>query len=106
MKRLPAIGVIVVGVVVAALVLFNSLFSVGSSFEDLTDGFRETVMTDDAIANAKADVAAFGAVAEEFPSVVEGLAPVFGMDAASFRRSLPDRRRCPASSSSSPASSA
>jgi hypothetical protein len=88
MKRLPAIGVIVVGVAVAALVFSNSLFSVGSSFEDLTDGFRDTVMTDEAIAAAQADVAAFGAVSEEFPSVVEGLAPLFQMDAASFQGML------------------
>lgn len=64
-KRLPAFGVLAVGVVVLVVLFANSLFTVGSAFEELTDEFRP-FMTEQAIATAQADVAGLGAVSEEF----------------------------------------
>ena len=64
-KRLPAFGVLAVGVIVLVVLFANSLFTVGPAFEELTDSFRP-IMTDDAIATAQADVAGLGAVSEEF----------------------------------------
>jgi len=87
-KRLAAAGVAIVGIVVIVVALANSLFSVAPAFEDLTDGFRDTVMTDTAIAQAKEDIGALSAVNDEFPSVVAGLAGAFEMDAASFQGML------------------
>jgi hypothetical protein len=87
-KRLAAAGVVIVGVVVIVVALVNNLFSVAPSFEDLTDGFRDTVMTDEAIAQAQQDIGALEAVNAEFPSVVEGLAPVFQTDASGFQEVL------------------
>lgn len=84
-KRLAAAGVALVGVVVIVVAFANSLFSVAPAFEDLTDGFRDNVMTDEAIAQAKQDIGALAAVNDEFPSVVAGLAGVFGTDAAGFQ---------------------
>lgn len=76
-KRLPAFGVLAVGVVVLIVLFANSLFSVGTAFEELTDAFRP-IMTDEAIAAAEADVAGLGAVADEFntqvaPAVAQAL---------------------------------
>jgi len=64
-KRLPAFGVLAIGVIVLIVLFANSLFTVGPAFEELTDSFRP-MMTDEAIATAQADVAGLGAVAEEF----------------------------------------
>lgn len=76
-KRLPAFGVLAIGVVVLIVLFANSLFTVGGAFEELTDAFRP-IMTDDAIATARADVAGLGAVADEFqndvaPAVAQAL---------------------------------
>lgn len=76
-RRLPAFGVLAIGVIVLIVLFANNLFSVGGSFEELTDSFRP-IMTDEAIATAEADVAALGAVSEEFntqvaPAVAEAL---------------------------------
>lgn len=87
-KRLAAAGVVVVGVVVIVVALVNNLFSVAPSFEDLTDGFRDTVMTDEAIAQAQQDIAALEAVNAEFPQVTAGLAPVFETDPEGFQQVL------------------
>ncbi len=68
-KRLPAFGVLAIGVIVL-IVLFNSnLFAVGTAFEELTDAFRP-IMTDESIATAEDDIAGLGAVADEFPTQV------------------------------------
>ncbi len=64
-KRLPAFGVLAIGVIVLVVLFANSLFTVGPAFEELTDSFRP-MMTDEAIATAQADVAGLGAVSEEF----------------------------------------
>lgn len=64
-KRLPAFGVLAVGVIVLVVLFANNLFTVGGAFEELTDAFRP-IMTDEAITTAKADVAGLGAVSEEF----------------------------------------
>jgi hypothetical protein len=76
-KRLPAFGVLAIGVIVLIVLFANNLFTVGTAFEELTDEFRP-IMTDEAIAAAKADVAGLGAVSEEFntqvaPAVAEAL---------------------------------
>lgn len=68
-KRLPAFGVLAIGVIVLIVLFANNLFTVGSAFEELTDAFRP-IMTDEAIATAQADVDGLGAVAEEFTTQV------------------------------------
>jgi hypothetical protein len=76
-KRLPALGVFAIGIIVLFVLFANNLFTVGSAFEDLTDAFRP-IMTTEAISTAQADVAALGAVSDEFanqvaPQVAQGL---------------------------------
>ncbi len=76
-RRLPAFGVLAIGVVVLIVLFANNLFTVGTAFEELTDAFRP-IMTEEAIATAEQDVAGLGAVAAEFqtdaaPSVAEAL---------------------------------
>ncbi|MCP3994070.1 MAG: hypothetical protein GY722_03255 [bacterium] len=68
-KRLPAFGVLAIGVIVLIVLFANNLFTVGSAFEELTDAFRP-IMTDEAIATAEADVAGLGAVSDEFQNDV------------------------------------
>ena len=68
-KRLPAFGVLAIGVVVLIVLFANNLFAVGSAFEELTDAFRP-IMTDEAIATAQADVGGLGAVSDEFQNDV------------------------------------
>ncbi len=68
-KRLPAFGVLAIGVIVLIVLFANNLFTVGTAFEELTDAFRP-IMTDESIATAEADVAGLGAVAEEFQTAV------------------------------------
>jgi hypothetical protein len=91
-KVIAAVGVVAVGVVVLVVALAADLFSVAPAFEDLTDGFRDTVMTDEAIAQAQTDVAALGAVGEEFTTaVVPTLSQQLGMDAAGFNQFMGDQ---------------
>jgi cell division septation protein DedD len=76
-KRLPAFGVLAIGIIVLIVLFANNLFTVGSAFEALTDEFRP-IMTTEAISTAKADVEALGAVSEEFntqvaPAVAQAL---------------------------------
>ncbi len=76
-KRLPAFGVLAIGVVMLIVLFANNLFTVGTAFEELTDDFRP-IMTDEAIATAEADVAGLAAVSEEFntqlgPAIAEAL---------------------------------
>lgn len=68
-KRLPAFGVLAIGVIVLIVLFANNLFTVGTAFEELTDAFRP-IMTDEAIATAQADVAGLGEVANEFQNDV------------------------------------
>jgi hypothetical protein len=68
-KRLPAFGVLAIGVIVLVVLFANSLFTVGPAFEELTDSFRP-IMTDEAIATAQADVAGLEAVSEEFNTLL------------------------------------
>ncbi len=68
-KRLPAFGVLAIGVIVLVVLFANSLFTVGPAFEELTDSFRP-IMTDDAIATAQADIAGLGAVSDEFTTAL------------------------------------
>lgn len=76
-RRLPAFGILAIGVIVLIVLFVNNLFTVGTAFEELTDEFRP-IMTDESIATAQADVAGLGAVAEEFqtqvaPAVAEAM---------------------------------
>jgi Sec-independent protein translocase protein TatA len=68
-KRLPALGVVAIGIIVLIVLFATNLFTVGSAFESLTDEFRP-IMTDQAIKTAQADVASLGAVSDEFTNKV------------------------------------
>jgi len=84
-KRLAAVGVVIVGIVLIVVPIAANLFTVAPAFEDLTDGFRDTVMTDAAVTQARTDIAGLSAVSEEFgTAVVPTLAGALGMDAAAF----------------------
>ncbi len=84
-QRIAAIGVIIVGVVVFASAFTTQLFTVAPAFEELTDGFRDTVMTEEAVTQARNDIAALEAVSAEFESMVAPtLAGALEMDAATF----------------------
>jgi hypothetical protein len=78
-KRLPAFGVLAIGVIVLVVLFNTSLFGVGSAFEELTDEFRP-LMTDEAISAAAGDVAGLGDVAEEFETdLAPAVASALGM---------------------------
>jgi len=82
--RIPAVIVMLIGVVLIGSTLMNNLFKVGPAFEDLTKGFRP-VLTAQAIETARADVAGLGAAGEEFQtSVVPAMAEQFGMTPEEF----------------------
>lgn len=84
-QRIAAVGVIAVGIVIFASAFTANLFTVAPAFEDLTDGFRDTVMTDAAVEQARADIAALEAVSAEFESsVAPTLAASLEMDQATF----------------------
>ena len=84
-KRIAAIGVIIVGLVMIVSAFTADLFTVAPAFEDLTAGFRDTVMTQEAVDQARVDLAALEAVSVEFETVVAPtLAEALGMDAATF----------------------
>ena len=103
--RIPAVIVMLVGVVLIGTTLMNNLFKVGPAFETLTDGFRP-VLTAQAIETARTDVAALGAVGEEFQTAVTpAMAERFGMtperSSSAIRRSS-SRRMWDNSSPASP----
>lgn len=82
--RIPAVVVMLVGVVLIGITFTNHLFKVGPAFEDLTQGFRP-VLTAQAIQTARSDVAALGAAGEEFQTaVVPAMAQQFGMTPDEF----------------------
>jgi hypothetical protein len=82
--RIPAIVVMLVGVVLVGITFTNHLFKVGPAFEDLTKGFRP-VLTAQSIETARADVAALSAAGEEFQTaVVPAMAEQFGMTPEEF----------------------
>ncbi len=83
--RIPAVIVMLVGVVLIGTTLTNTLFMVGPAFERLTDGFRP-VLTAQAMETARADVAGLGAAGQEFQTaVVPAMAAKFGMTPAEFK---------------------
>ena len=82
--RIPAVIVMLVGVVLIGTTLMNNLFNVGPAFETLTDGFRP-VLTAQSIATARSDVAALGAAGTEFQTAVTpAMAEQFGMTPTEF----------------------
>ncbi len=85
-KRLAAIGVVIVGVVLIIIPIAANLFTVAPAFEDLTDAFRDNVMTDEAVAQARTDIAGLTAVSEEFATkVVPTMSGALGMDVPTFQ---------------------
>lgn len=83
-NRLLAGAVALAGIAVLVMTLNGNIFGIADDFEDMTDGFRP-VMTDEALAAAKADVAALEAVSQEFNTmVVPQMAAALQMDAQSF----------------------
>ncbi len=88
-RSIAAGGVVIAGIVVLAVGLMNGLFTVAPAFEDLTDGFRDTVMSDEAIATTQADIAALSAVSNEFSTdVIPTLSGQLGMDPEAFNAFL------------------
>lgn len=69
MTRVPAVIVMLVGVVLIGTTIINDLFAVGPAFEELIDDFRPA-LSSEAIETAKADVEALGAAGEEFQTAV------------------------------------
>ncbi|MEO8477408.1 MAG: hypothetical protein ABI572_10225 [Actinomycetota bacterium] len=83
--RIPAVIVMLVGVVLIGTTFTNHLFKVGPAFENLTDGFRP-VLTAPAIEAARADVAALGAAGTEFQTAVApAMADRLGMKPEAFQ---------------------
>jgi hypothetical protein len=84
-KFIAASGVLVAGIAILVVGLMNGLFTVAPAFEDLTDGFRDTVMSDQAIEATQTDIAALSAVSTEMSeTVVPTLSAQLGMDEATF----------------------
>jgi hypothetical protein len=69
MTRIPAVIVMLVGVVLIGTTIVNDLFAVGPAFEELIDDFRPALSAE-AIETARADVGALGAAGEEFQTAV------------------------------------
>lgn len=85
-KFIAASGVLVAGIAIVVVGLMNGLFTVAPAFENLTDGFRDTVMSDQAIVATRADIAALSAVNTEMSEkVVPTLSAQLGMDQAAFK---------------------
>ncbi len=84
-KFIAASGVLVAGIAIVVVGLVNGLFTVAPAFENLTDGFRDTVMSDQAIAATRSDISALSAVNIEMSEkVVPTLSAQLGMDQAAF----------------------
>ena len=83
-KRLSAIVIAAVGVVLIVLVLVNNLFAVGPAFEEMIDDFRPA-LTDESIATLRADLDMLGGAVEEFQTgLAPALATQLGMEPAAF----------------------
>lgn len=81
-RRYSALVVVAAGIAVLFVGLTNDLFAVAPAFEDLTDGFRDEVMSDDALIAVRTDLAGLQAVSDELPDLLDGLAEVFDTDEA------------------------
>jgi len=64
-RRLPAFGMLAIGIAVLVVLFSTNLFAIGAAFEELTDGFRP-IMTDENLSAAGNDVVLLGAVSTEF----------------------------------------
>ncbi len=85
MTRIPAMIVMLVGVVLIGTTIINDLFAVGPAFEELIDDFRPALSAE-AIETARADVEALGAAGEEFQAVVApAMAEQLGMTPEEFQ---------------------
>ncbi len=91
-KRLAAIGTVIVGLLLLIVPIAANLFTVAPAFEDLTDAFRDDVMTEEAVAQARTDIAGLTAVSEEFATnVVPTMAGALEMDTATFAAFVGDQ---------------
>ena len=66
-RRIAGVLVALVGVIFLGSVIVNDLFTVGSAFERLSDGFRP-IMRSESLAALEQDLAGLQAVSEEFAS--------------------------------------
>ena len=83
--RIPAVIVMLIGVVLIGTTIVNNLFAVGPAFESLTDDFRPA-LTAQAVETARADIAALGAAGDEFRSAVApAMAAQLGMTPEEFQ---------------------
>jgi hypothetical protein len=83
--RIPAVIVMVVGVVLISVTVANNLFNVGPAFDDLTDGFRPA-LTAQALETVRADIASLQAAGEEFQTTVApAMAESLGMTPEEFQ---------------------
>ena len=84
-RRIAAVVTIVVGIALIVTTFANSLFSVGPAFEEMVDDFRP-IMTDEAIATARADLQLLGdATTEITTAAIPALAQQLGTDPAGFQ---------------------
>jgi hypothetical protein len=89
--RIPAIVVMLIGVMLMGTTVVNHLFTVGPAFEDLTDGFRP-VLTAQGMRTARADVAVLAAAGTEFQQkVAPAMAQQLGMSTQDFQAFVTQR---------------
>jgi hypothetical protein len=89
-RRISALVVVAAGIAVLFVGLTNDLFTIAPAFEDVTDGFRDDVMSDEALIAARTDLVGLQAVSDELPDLLAGLAEVFDVDAAGLDSLLED----------------
>ncbi|MGZ5317887.1 MAG: hypothetical protein ACXWZU_10400 [Actinomycetota bacterium] len=83
--RVPAVIVMLIGVVLIGTTVVNNLFAVGPAFENLTDDFRPA-LTAQAIDTARTDIATLGAAGDEFQTAVApAMAEQLGMTPEEFQ---------------------
>jgi hypothetical protein len=83
-KRVSAIVIALVGVVLIVVALTQNLFAVGPAFEEMIDDFRPA-LTDESIATLRGDLDMLGGAVEEFQTALApALATQLGMEPAAF----------------------
>lgn len=82
--KILAGGVMIAGIAMLISLVQADLFGIAPEFEDMTDGFRP-IMEHEALDTTAADVAALGAVSQEFgTSVMPQMSQALGMDQETF----------------------
>ena len=83
-KRLSAIAVSVIGLLLIVVALTQNLFAVGPAFEDLIEDFRPA-LTDESIATLRSDLGMLGGAVDEFQTgLAPALATQLNVDPATF----------------------